>query len=209
MLEIFPTRILKASMPNYNREETIALIEPFFAQVDSKNATGIQLSGTGNDISTSTNGLLYLHKEKSIAHITEFIKQQVEVYWRESKFLNLPEIQYMWANKYFKNGFAAMHNHSPHILTGVFYISMENDDQGRIVFQDPNEAILCTQPQCHEDRVAQNSYSLSIRSGDILVFPSWLKHYTQPNKTDDPKISMAFDINFKGMELMRKLAATL
>jgi len=209
IVNLFPTPILRTQMPNYNCEDFKRRLEPVFHQHDESVATGAELSGTGLEISTSTHGILFIHKQPELADVFDFINENIEAFWKEMKFVENPGIHYSWANKYYKGGYAKMHNHSPYLISGVFYVYQESDEMGNIYFQDPNEALLCTQPQNDERKLSQNSTVLQVRTGELILFPSYLKHGTYPNKTDIPRISIAFDVGFKGLDMFMKLQKRL
>ena len=205
IVNLFPTKIFKVKMSNYNCEDFKRRLEPYFHQFDERSATYAELSGTGLEISTSTHGMLYLHKEKDLSDVWDFINEQIEIYWNEIGLVEKPGIHYSWANKYNKGGFAKMHNHSPYFVSGCFYVDKTSDDQGNIYFQDPNEALQSTLPQNDDFKLSQNTVDISTFTGDLVLFPSWFKHGVHTNKTDTPRISMAFDVGYRGMDVFLKL----
>lgn len=42
---------------------------------------------------------------------------------------------------------------------------------------------------------AQLWKELKVKTNDVLVFPGWLNHRTQPNTTDTERIVMTYNIN--------------
>ena len=192
-------------MPGYDCEDFKRRLEPFFHQFDKENATYAELSGTGMEVSTSTHGILYLHKEKSLSDVFTFINEQIAVYWDEMKLVEKPGIHYSWANKYNRGGHAIMHGHSPYFVSGCFYVDKVSDEQGNIYFQDPNEPLMATLPQDDERKLLQNCVPVSTFTGDLVLFPSWLKHGVYPNKTDQPRISIAFDVGYRGVDTFMSL----
>lgn len=205
ILNLFPVSVYKTTMVDYDHEDFMRRLEPFFHQFDEKTATYAELSGTGKEISTSTNGMLYLHKEPILSDVWDFVNNQIEIYWKELGLVESPGIHYSWANKYSNGGHAIMHNHSPYFVSGCFYVYKESDDQGNIYFQNPNEALMSTLPQDDEHKLSQNCIELSTYTGDLILFPSWLKHGVRPNKTNIPRISIAFDVSYRGMDTLMKL----
>jgi uncharacterized protein (TIGR02466 family) len=205
IVNLFPTKIYRTTMPGYDCEDFKRRLEPFFHQFNEKTATYAELSGTGMEVSTSTHGILYLHKEPSLADVFAYINQQVEAYWAEMGLVERPGIHYSWANKYSRGGHAKMHNHSPYFVSGCFYVDKDSDDQGNIYFQDPNEALMSTLPQNDDFKLSQNCVDVSTFTGDLILFPSWFKHGVHPNKTDRPRISMAFDVGYRGVDTFLKL----
>lgn len=205
IVNLFPTRIFKTVMPNYDCQDFMRRLEPYFHQFDEKSATYAELSGTGKEISTSTHGILYLHKEKNLADVWTFINEQIDIYWDELGLVEKPGVHYSWANKYNKGGHAIMHQHSPYFVSGCFYVYKESDEQGNIYFQNPNEALSATMPQNDDFKLSQNCQEVSTRTGDLVLFPSWFKHGVRENKTDIPRISIAFDVGYRGMDVFLRV----
>ena len=205
IVNLFPTPIYKVSMPNYDHADFMRRLEPFFYQFDETTATYAELSGTGKEISTSTNGILFLHKEKELLDVWEFVNEQIKIYWNKLGLVGNPGIHYSWANKYSNGGYAVMHNHSPYFVSGCFYVYKESDEQGNIYFQNPNEALMSTLPQNDSFKLSQNCQDLSTYTGDLVLFPSWFKHGVRPNTTNIPRISIAFDVSYQGMDFLMNL----
>jgi uncharacterized protein (TIGR02466 family) len=94
-----------------------------------------------------------------------------------------------WINFYNRNDYQFDHEHTGDI-SGVYYYQSNGND-GDIVFSNPH---VSTKLQ----RFPSNSFSKSIyykpRIGKIVLFPSWLTHRVEPNKTDDTRISIAFNL---------------
>jgi len=192
-------------MPDYDHADFMRRLEPFFYQFDETTATYAELSGTGKEISTSTSGILFLHKEKELLDVWEFVNKQVEIYWNELGLVGSPGIHYSWANKYSNGGYAVMHNHSPYIVSGCFYVYKESNEQGNIYFQNPNEALMSTLPQNDNFKLSQNCLDIPTYTGDLVLFPSWVKHGVRPNTTNTPRISIAFDVSYRGMDVLMNL----
>ena len=38
-----------------------------------------------------------------------------------------------------------------------------------------------------------NMWSIDPNPGDLVIFPSWLAHYTEPNMSNKDRISMSFN----------------
>tara|TARA_B100000809_G_scaffold79142_1_gene77149 strand:+ start:1157 stop:1801 length:645 start_codon:yes stop_codon:yes gene_type:complete len=91
------------------------------------------------------------------------------------------------------------HCHSNSIISGVFYISTEEDDS--ITFIDPNYAV--------KDRILfktkssniWNSEQWSFQSNinELILFPSWLNHMVNPNpKATKDRLSISFNTFVRG-----------
>ena len=94
-----------------------------------------------------------------------------------------------WINLYNTNDYQFDHEH-PGDISGVYYYQTNGKD-GNIVFSNPHVSAKL-------QRFPSNSLSKSIYYrpivGKIVLFPSWLTHRVEANKTDDTRISIAFNL---------------
>lgn len=94
-------------------------------------------------------------------------------------------IQSMWANVNKKHSFNYHHTHEGY-LSGVFYLKVP-PNSGRLVFTNPN-----IRSEMHPIR--SSNYPIQPQPLACIIFPSWLEHYVEPNKSDDERISISFNI---------------
>jgi uncharacterized protein (TIGR02466 family) len=85
------------------------------------------------------------------------------------------------------------HSHPGYTIAGVYYFRV-SDEQGGICFNNPN--LMIYNAHFPEGRCSPQSVELIPKDGDIVLFPAWLQHSTHENKTDEERISIAFNINF-------------
>ena len=77
---------------------------------------------------------------------------------------------------------------------------------GNLYFGNPNELIWQTQP-LSESRRHENRYTeFDGRTGDLILFPSWLQHGIKQNLTDVPRYSIAANFELKGLKMIKKIA---
>jgi uncharacterized protein (TIGR02466 family) len=101
----------------------------------------------------------------------------------------------IWININQKGGSNITHNHPNCFFSGVFYVKCP-PDCGKIAFINPVREIKSTfyteQIELfNEFNVGQ--YALQPEENKMIVFPSWLDHYVEPNKSDEDRISIAFN----------------
>jgi uncharacterized protein (TIGR02466 family) len=89
-----------------------------------------------------------------------------------------------------------MHAHSNSFVSGVFYIEADYDHD-RIYFDRTCYRQFYI-PTENNNQWNSNDWWLSVKSGDLLLFPSGLSHYVNPNKTSKTRISISFNTFFKG-----------
>ena len=83
------------------------------------------------------------------------------------------------------------HNHPKSILSGCYYVECD-ENSGKIVFE---------RPDMQEDYMGSStksdytfaSYSFQPNPGDFIIFPSYLRHYVEPNMSNNKRISLAFN----------------
>ena len=98
------------------------------------------------------------------------------------------EIQSMWANINTKYNYNAHHTHEG-VLSGVYYCQVP-ENSGRLILVDP--AV-----RSHNSVIKNNNYGIRPERLACIVFPSWLEHYVEPNQSDEPRISISFNIGEK------------
>ena len=108
-------------------------------------------------------------------------------------FGNIPlnaKIKEMWLNIAKKGGYQEEHNHGSVMFSGVFYLQV-NEESGYFQFINPleSEAILMG----YSD-IFQELYTIVPKNGMIVLFPGWMRHKALPNRTDQDRISISFNI---------------
>jgi uncharacterized protein (TIGR02466 family) len=106
------------------------------------------------------------------------------------------EITGCWMNMKPRGEDHGVHNHPNNFLSGVYYVDVP-PGADRIVFHDfrmERNAIL---PRYTEETALTASLvRLAVRSGLLVMFPSWLMHSVAPNPTAHERVSLAFNIMF-------------
>lgn len=134
-------------------------------------------------------------------HYTE-IKKLLNVVASNSKIwyseLNVKEqfsghIDNFWININSVNNYNNPHVHPASIFSGVYYVKTD-DNTGNIVFNNSsNKDFIC---QCFTERskytISSVKYSTPV--GRVVIFPSWVQHFVEPNLSTNDRISLAFNI---------------
>ena len=68
-------------------------------------------------------------------------------------------------------------------IAGCVYLDV-NEKMGNFVLEDPNEMLLRSQPIDNPDIIAEAE--VIVNSGDVLMFPGYVRHRTITNKTSTP-----------------------
>ena len=99
-----------------------------------------------------------------------------------------PYLQAMWANINTKGNYNGQHTHEGE-LSGVFYCQVP-ENSGKIVLVNP--AV-----RSYISAVKNNNFTINPKRLALIMFPSWLEHYVEPNQSDNPRISISFNIGIK------------
>jgi uncharacterized protein (TIGR02466 family) len=98
-----------------------------------------------------------------------------------------------WATVLDAGGFQEPHLHPSGWLSGVYYARLPNVTQdpagshsGWLVFGEPSSGF--------HPRATHPTHSLAPREGQIVLFPSYMHHRTEPFAGSPARISLAFDL---------------
>jgi len=97
-----------------------------------------------------------------------------------------------WININKKHSYNLPHTHPSCFLSCVLYLKT-SENCGNIVFKNPTLSLHYPMNDKNENFFA--TYWFKPFDGLMLVFPSYLEHYVEPNQDEVERISMA--INFK------------
>ena len=117
---------------------------------------------------------------KSILHI------DIEIYITNS-----------WLNKTYPSQQHFLHNHSNSIISGVYYIDVE-DSLPLITFNRMQLPFLLNFIPKEFTMFNSTEWSIPVENGSLIIFPSTLYHYVKPNDSNKTRISLAFNSFVKG-----------
>jgi uncharacterized protein (TIGR02466 family) len=104
-----------------------------------------------------------------------------------------------WINLHKTGDFAHTHIHMNSVVSGVWYIST-TEKTGQISFMR-DSFLFGNSIQFEIESINafnQDSFNFSPVSGDIIIFPSILKHWVAPNLDDCDRVSIAFNCIARG-----------
>lgn len=101
------------------------------------------------------------------------------------------EIDNSWININKKHCFNLPHVHPKALFSAVLYLQTP-ENSGKIVFKNPT----LSEHYGLNDKIEGNwgTYSIQPKESDLIIFPSFLSHYVEPNLNEKNRISIA--INF-------------
>jgi uncharacterized protein (TIGR02466 family) len=146
---------------------------------------------------TSTNN--YILNEKPFANIKDELDLRVQDYFDKviSSSNNItPYITQSWLNYTETNQYHHKHAHPNSLVSGVFYINCHEEHDKIKFYNDTYRTIKLE----IKDWNMWNSESwwFSVKTGDIILFPSSLTHMVETKQGDNTRISLAFNVFIKG-----------
>ena len=108
----------------------------------------------------------------------------------------------MWANINPPGGYNMPHVHPNSHFSGVYYIKTPKDS-GKLVCNDPRageQLIMPTRKKGTPPKELWREVHLDPVEGRIIIFPSWLWHCVEPNKSNDIRISVSFNFIQHGFQ---------
>ena len=101
-----------------------------------------------------------------------------------------------WANVNAPGAGHRAHSHPNNYLSGVYYLRT-HPDANTINFLDPRPQAGIIRPPVTA-LTAENTEQVVVRvqDGTLLMFPAWLEHSVDPNRSGRTRVSMGFNIMF-------------
>ncbi len=132
--------------------------------------------------------------QQNMRQLADQIFRHTELFCKELRIdrFKMMEIENSWINVSKPSGFQFRHTHEPSMVSGVYYHKTSGDD-GNIVFESPNPYFNAYDFP-NNGAQFQKSVEYAPSVGSILLFPSWLAHYVDVNKTQEERISLSFNL---------------
>ena len=136
-------------------------------------------------------------KQKYKSLCDQIIKMATKIFEEQDIQYEIFEITSMWANVLKTNENFHAHTHANNYLSGVYYVQTKNT---HINFLDPRPQSNVIRPAVKNYNILNSSVLLlAANENKLILFPSWLQHYVSSNKDKEPRISVSFNIMFKGI----------
>ena len=183
-LEIFLARLLKGHSPMLNdfKEDLVDYLYDYSSKNESVSASNI-----GGWQSNS-----FMYREPSFKPFRDLMWNTLEPYLLHignqiKQMGNSPNIELynVWFNINGTDTLNMMHTHPHSLYSGVMWIKAP-EDCGNLVLVDPSAHNVFG--------IVPTQYEFQPLEGNVVVFPSHVPHYVQPNKSDEDRISVSFNL---------------
>jgi len=178
LLQLFPTPLL---------------IVPYEQPIDKelaylKNISYRKQEANGNFRSDDS----YLLRNEEFKDIKNFLKESVDRF--TTNVLNTKQrlvITQCWANRNPKGSKHHEHVHPNSIISGVMYFQI-NEKLPPISFSKERQDGMKLDPEKY-NHINSETFMLPCKSGELILFPSSLKHSVPINQGEEDRISVSFN----------------
>jgi uncharacterized protein (TIGR02466 family) len=183
--EIFPTNLfihqLAPAAYEPLNEALLALLDRLIAEAKLPAGAQIQTSSTFHRLPEARPLVDVI--ETAVRGVLEFMAVEHAGF----------EITGCWANVNPPGARHERHCHPNNFLSGVYYPKViEGSDT--ISFDDPRPHWTMMAPALREQRPELSStVTLTVEPGMLVVFPSWLVHFVEPNASSAARVSISFN----------------
>tara|TARA_R110002051_G_scaffold136159_2_gene208883 strand:- start:591 stop:1205 length:615 start_codon:yes stop_codon:yes gene_type:complete len=160
-----------------------------------KKTTSDSYKNDGNTTSNNT----YILNQKVFKNLKTELDLIIQDYFNKvicSADNITPFITQSWLNYTETNQYHHKHAHPNSLVSGVFYINCD-EQFDKIKFY--NETYKAIKPAIKKWNLWNSeSWWFSVKTGDIIMFPSSLTHSVETKKGNNTRISLAFNVFIKG-----------
>ena len=189
-IDLFPTRIYK-----YSHKVPVLkdkLLERYNSWKDhSANGTP---DGWSCDVRTEFHGAFPFREYEP--YYTDILK----VWKKDIGCSDNPYISEIWLNAYEEQQFQESHTHLPGFYSAIHYVMFDPEVHESTTFQNPQENIQSfmfddsfMDPKLNEH--LKENYQPDVEEGDLIIFPSHLRHYVKRNTSRKLRMTISFNIN--------------
>lgn len=197
ILKLFPTIIYKNFYDKVDRlkENLFSKLDTVFEDTENNNNVFMR---QGTLCSYHSASDLHIRYREETHEVVSFVEQCSKEHWKDCGYHTElePFVFQMWANKTPAGGYIDSHLHGNMPLTAVLYVEA-SPAQGNLIVENPMEMVLMTQP-IGPDIKYPIGEEISVSSGDLIIFPGYIRHSVKANTTDIPRLILGFNIGCRG-----------
>ena len=189
----FPTLIWQADMPD-NEMSFIKGTKDFILK-EKKETPNTALMSDGKYSSVFQGGWqskTYTQWIHGFEHMGKKLNETIETCRKQ---IGVPELRLKgyWFSVNSYGDHTTLHNHRDSVLSGVFYVDIPDENMGKINFERSDDISYFLPPLESYNNFTGERASYQPETGRVLIFPSWLKHSVDTNRSKKNRISVSFN----------------
>ena len=133
----------------------------------------------------------------TLTKLMGILVQQCQTCSMEFGFERNLDLANFWININKKNNYNKMHIHPSSILSGTYYAATPPQSGGIIFHNRPETSYILaelTRLGAKNTRFTTTDQACEPKAGGVLVFPGWLQHSVEENRSEEDRISISFNL---------------
>jgi uncharacterized protein (TIGR02466 family) len=174
-------------------------LEREFTSSELKFVDEIKKNGSHLNYGNNTSLNNYILNEKPFFNIKKELNLRIKEYFDKiicSSNGITPYITQSWLNYTDKDQYHHKHSHPNSLVSGVLYINSDEKFDKIKFFKSGYDRIALEVKDFN--LFNSNSWWFTVKTGDIVLFPSSLTHMVETKEGDNTRISLAFNVFIKG-----------
>ena len=139
-----------------------------------------------------------LHERDAFGPLLEWVETAAA---SALSYLRIPKpltVTGCWANVNAPGTGHRLHSHRNNYLSGAYYVQVQ-DGADSINFFDPKPQAGVIRPAASEPTAENTEVAMvRVKTGSLLLFPAWLQHAVDANRSNRARISLSFNLMFPG-----------
>jgi len=139
-----------------------------------------------------------LHERDAFGPLLEWVEAAAA---SALSYLRIPKpltVTGCWANVNAPGTGHRLHSHRNNYLSGAYYVQVQ-DGADSINFFDPKPQAGVIRPAASEPTAENTEVAMvRVKTGSLLLFPAWLQHAVDANRSNRARISLSFNLMFPG-----------
>ena len=125
----------------------------------------------------------------------EFIHDFIMTVWKERHFPGTRKnIERSWINCHNKGGYTGEHLHHGINLACACYLNVP-DNSGGLQIKNPLSSYDTGEPKIEDYYHREYDWvTIPVKTNDVIFFPGWLLHRTEPNQVDEKRYVMSINV---------------
>ena len=144
----------------------------------------------------------HMHQKPEYKPLVDELFRMVKQMFIEEFLEREPKLGNMWSNINPPGGYNKPHVHPNALFSGVYYVKTP-PNCGRLICQDPRPGIQTCMPTRKPVEIPKHLWRdihIDPRENRAIMFPAWLWHQVEPNKSNEPRISVSFNFIQEGFQ---------
>ena len=186
----FPTLIWQADLPD-DELHKLSGIREYVLNIKEKEPDGVKKTNYGGWQSKT-----FTQFPKEFKHISDKLEETIEMCRQQTltdSCVDKLKLQSFWCNVNSYGDYNTLHNHRGSIFSGVFYVDVPDENMGSINFQRSDDIQYFLPPLKTYNNFSGEKATYKPQTGRVLIFPSWLRHSVDGCRSEQQRISIAFN----------------